>query len=91
MAAKAKVLLRSIVPNRSFKMAWKGLQSVMSFSQPIVLIEGVDNFFIYAYIAECVAFTKCYNRVFFGGGNVFSTSLKRPADPGKTEKGKLIV
>ncbi|CAH3177934.1 unnamed protein product [Porites lobata] len=26
-------------------------------------------------------------RVFFGGGNVFSTSLKRPADPGKTEKG----
>ena len=45
MAAKAKVLLRSIVPNRSFKMAWKGLQSVMSFSQPIVLIGGVDNFF----------------------------------------------
>ena len=55
MAAKAKVLLRSIVPNRSFKMAWKGLQSVMSFSQPIVLIGGVENFFIYAYIAECVA------------------------------------
>ena len=55
MAAKAKVLLRSIVPNRSFKMAWKGLQSVMSFSQPIVLIGGVDNFFIHAYIAECVA------------------------------------
>ena len=55
MAAKANVLLRSIVPNRSFKMAWKGLQSVMSFSQPIVLIGGVDNFFIHAYIAECVA------------------------------------
>ena len=54
MAAKAKVLLRSIVPNRSFKMAWKGLQSVMSFSQPIVLIGGVDNFFIYAYIAEAL-------------------------------------
>ena len=25
------------------------------------------------------------------GGNVFSTSQKRPADPEKTEKGKLIV
>ena len=36
-------------------------------------------------------FTKCYNGVFFGGGNVFSTSLKRPADPRKTEKGKFIV
>ena len=45
MAAKAKVRLRSIVPNRSFKMAWKGLQSVMSFSQPIVLIGGVDKIF----------------------------------------------
>ena len=68
----------------------------------------MTTFFLYAYIAECVAkrthlkrstsagmgnfeFTKCYKRVFFGGGNVFSTSLTRPADPGKTEKGKLIV
>ena len=41
--------------DRSFKMAWKGLQSVISFSKPIVLIGGVDKIFLYAYIAECVA------------------------------------
>ena len=37
-------------------------------------------------------FTKCHNKEsFLEEETYFSTSLKRPADPEKTEKGKLIV
>ena len=37
-------------------------------------------------------FTKCYNKEsFLEEETHFSTSLKRPADLEKTEKGKLIV